>query len=137
MNKKIALKDWYSQSQQQLGMNCNILVIHGCKTCSPLEYKVWISSIYLHFLPKEFLNGDLVYFLNSHPVLVRLFVCFYILSTLQCRVPLKYHSCWAASKCDISFRYLQQMLSQESSPINFTWEPKNMPCYPFALLCDM
>ncbi|RDX86590.1 hypothetical protein CR513_32064, partial [Mucuna pruriens] len=33
-----------------------------------------------------------------------------------CWVPLKYHSC----KSDISSRYLQQMVAQESSPINFT-----------------
>ncbi|KAG4972799.1 hypothetical protein JHK87_029620 [Glycine soja] len=34
----------------------------------------------------------------------------------ECWVPLKYHSC----KSDISSRYLQQMVTQESSPINFT-----------------
>ncbi|TKY47377.1 DNA-directed RNA polymerase III subunit RPC5 [Spatholobus suberectus] len=34
----------------------------------------------------------------------------------ECWVPLKYHSC----KSDISSTYLQQMVAQESSPINFT-----------------
>ncbi|RDX67231.1 DNA-directed RNA polymerase III subunit RPC5, partial [Mucuna pruriens] len=34
----------------------------------------------------------------------------------ECWVPLKYHSC----KSDISSRYLQEMVAQESSPINFT-----------------
>ncbi|TKY70366.1 DNA-directed RNA polymerase III subunit RPC5 [Spatholobus suberectus] len=34
----------------------------------------------------------------------------------ECWVPLKYHSC----KSDISSKYLQQMMAQESSPINFT-----------------
>ncbi|KAJ1415291.1 DNA-directed RNA polymerase III subunit Rpc5 [Sesbania bispinosa] len=34
-------------------------------------------------------------------------------------VPLKYHGC----KSDISSRYLQQMVAQESSPINFTMKP--------------
>ncbi|KAI5438994.1 uncharacterized protein LOC127120272 [Lathyrus oleraceus] len=33
----------------------------------------------------------------------------------QCWIPLKYHGC----KSDISSRYFQQMVSQESSPINF------------------
>ncbi|KAK7381298.1 hypothetical protein VNO78_33880 [Psophocarpus tetragonolobus] len=34
----------------------------------------------------------------------------------ECWVPLKYHSC----KSDISSSYLQEMVAQESSPINFT-----------------
>ncbi|XP_061342353.1 uncharacterized protein LOC133288573 [Gastrolobium bilobum] len=34
----------------------------------------------------------------------------------ECWVPLKYHDC----KSDISSRYLQQMVAQESSPMNFT-----------------
>ncbi|OIV91534.1 hypothetical protein TanjilG_08946 [Lupinus angustifolius] len=34
----------------------------------------------------------------------------------ECWVPLKYHSC----KSDISSKYLQQMVVQESSPMNFT-----------------
>ncbi|KAG5061623.1 hypothetical protein JHK87_002652 [Glycine soja] len=35
---------------------------------------------------------------------------------VQCWFPLKYHS----YKSDISSRYLQQMVAEESSPINFT-----------------
>ncbi|CAL0309568.1 unnamed protein product [Lupinus luteus] len=37
----------------------------------------------------------------------------------ECWVPLKYHSC----KSDLSSKYLQQMVVQERSPINFTMSP--------------
>lgn len=38
---------------------------------------------------------------------------------VECWVPLKYHDC----KSDISSRYLQQMVAQESTPMNFTVSP--------------